>query len=104
MAYEMLTPEQRHHVRWCLAYSLIEPTDEQCDEALLDMPPYHPYIYYTPTRLWFSAELRGAGIADAAIRDRWLYTSEVLSAEQVTRLELLPVGARALIDLLIAYY
>ena len=104
MAYELLTPEQRHHLRWCLSYSLSEPTHEQQDEAFLNSPPGCRCMYYSPTRAWFSAELRCAGIADAVIWGRWISTHEVLNAEQVTQHELLPIGARALIDLLMAYY
>jgi hypothetical protein len=104
MIHSMFTREQRQHVRWCLAYSLNEPTDEQQDEAFLNSPLDCPYMYYAPTRTWFSAELRSTGIADAVIRGKWIYTHEVLNAEQIMQLELLPIGANALIDLLIAYY
>jgi hypothetical protein len=104
MIHNLLTREQRQHLRWCFTYSLSEPTDEQRDEAMLSGPLDYPYMYYASTREWFSVELRGAGIADATARGKWIYTREALNAEQITQLELLPIGANTLIDLLIAYY
>jgi hypothetical protein len=104
MAMIHLTREQCQHVRWCLAYSLNEPNDEQRDEAQLYGPLDCPYMYYAPTRARLSIELRNAGITGAVTQGKWAYTREALNAEQVTQFELLPIDANALVDLLIAYY
>lgn len=100
---ECLTEAQRQHLGWCFSYALPEPTDEQRDQAILDCLDGYPYYYYSPTRLQHCTEVCEYGV-DVLVRGKWLYSRDLLNAEQVLRLGLLLVDAHAIIRLLIPYY